>query len=63
MLTLRLCYSFTEQLTKDSAKIKANIRMVLEVSLFSGGGFACMKFKLKTFHYLLETEEILIRYR
>lgn len=24
--------SFTEQLTKDTAKIKANIRMVLEVS-------------------------------
>ncbi|XP_035769243.1 protein UXT [Neolamprologus brichardi] len=30
MLTLCLCYSFTEQLTKDSAKIKAHIRMVLE---------------------------------
>lgn len=29
-----LCFSFTEQLTKDSAKIKAHIRMVLEVSLF-----------------------------
>ena len=26
-----MCFSFTEQLTKDSAKIKANIRMVLEV--------------------------------
>lgn len=28
-----VCFSFTEQLTKDSAKIKAHIRMVLEVSL------------------------------
>ncbi|TMS16512.1 Protein UXT [Larimichthys crocea] len=31
MLTmLTLCFSFTDQLTKDSSKIKANIRMVLE---------------------------------
>lgn len=34
MLTFfSICFSFTEQLTRDSAKIKANIRMVLEVSL------------------------------
>lgn len=32
MLTLLFsCFSFTEVLTKDSAKIKANIRMVLQV--------------------------------
>lgn len=40
-LLLQLCpfvqFRFTEQLTKDSAKIKANIQMVLEVSSLCGG--------------------------